>query len=352
MGVGRGARGDAGRDGTRRGVVRTNRRRLAVAVAAVLVVAGAGASAAAATWPRTTSPTYTGPGSSPITESFCKDGGCGFATSDGGRFMFSLPAGFVPKYQGTASMQTDDMAVVKAMLTLKNTLNESAIPSATTVSPAYAAKLATVGVTPAQFLAWLYVNVPAAQRPPWVPGSANAPQAAVEPPPRAATPVGQAGAPPQRAASVIPRKPGKARSPASAYPAPATAPAPMPATLRRPANGQRSSASGTHALRQAPSAPPPPALREAAGTVAPNPAACPRGYSEVNAPNGGRCLPDPALGVRPLPSRPWGAGPRSMDVAGAVALALLVATAVAALRRRRRHAVRRETPATGESVRG
>jgi hypothetical protein len=162
----------------------------------------------------TTNPTITAPGVVAIVESGCVSNRCGFITNNNGRFLVILPAGFVEKYQGTDAPKFDDMAVIKAMLTLHNTLNLSGLTTELlSIAPSYAAKLATVGVTPGELLAWLYTNVPPSERAPWIPGSANAPPGIVKS-------VAEAVHPAPKPHYAPPPKPGPA------YP-----------TVPRPANG-------------------------------------------------------------------------------------------------------------------
>jgi hypothetical protein len=177
-----------------------------------------------------------------------------------------FPIGFLKKYQGTNAPKFDDMAVIKAMLTLPAKdwapANVSGIGERVSVSPSYAAKLATVGVTPRELLAWLYADVPPSERAPWIPGSANAP-------------------------------PGIVKSVAEAIhlaPKPHYAPPPKPGpaypTVPRSANGvttHRAASLGEVAAGR--------------GT-----SACPPGEAVTVAPNGATCLPSSALGSATEPA--------------------------------------------------
>ena len=298
---------------------------LAVLTTAVLMLAaGIGGrpadAASGTTYSGGVNPTYTGSGTEPVTESACQQapdgyGDCGFLTANGDGFTISLPSGFVAQYQGTAAGTVDNMAVVAAVVRALNPAkyapaDQSVVPSDLSVSPSYAAKLATVGVTPTEFLDWMFANVPAPYRALWVPGSAlSAPPPATSS--RAAGSTSPASASAAASASVT-KAPGgtttsasearatKASStvtahPASVYPS-STAPLTAAQVLAAKASATASGTGGSS------TAVPTSSTVNPGGVIA-NPTDCPAGESAAVEAQGGRCIPDAPLGVpvHPVP---------------------------------------------------
>ncbi len=141
--------------------------------------------------PATTNPETTAFGSQPIYQSQCEfssnaplGADCMFlARSTGGgaasdsfqsqAVEIGVPSAWLAQQpHGTA---LDDPGVVAALLrTAWYPVGSGAISGMTlSVDPAYAARLRTVGVTPLQFLSWMYKNVPRSSWPPWVPGGTS-----------------------------------------------------------------------------------------------------------------------------------------------------------------------------------
>jgi hypothetical protein len=307
------------------------------ALAGLVLVLGGQAALAAATWPNTTDPTTTAPGSEAISHSLCKAFGakdsCEFVTTNQDRFLIVLPDELLSKVaDGT---QPDAMDVIAAVIKLPGRYapaNISGVGCCVSVSPSYAAKLATVGMTPGQLLGWLEQNVPPAERAPWIPGSANALDAG---------PARQAGTGPAQRPRLSPAAIKTTHTGASA---PESAPAyPKPAPLPAGESGRPTFGSPTSSAVVSTSAQLAPATGKTTGpappgTVAPNAPPCPAGFSELNAPNGGRCLPDEALGVAPGREHLWWRNPALGLAASAGAFAALAASV--SLRRGRRRSGR------------
>ena len=306
----------------------------ALATAVWLLAAGMAVAPAAAasgsTYSGGVNPTYTGSGAEPVTESACQQfsngaGGCEFATANQDHFTISVPNGFVLKYQGTATLTGNNMAVIAAVVRDLNPAKYaeggvSGIPFDVSVSPSYAAKLATVGVTPTQFLDWMFANVPANERAPWVPGSAfSAPAAATTttPPPSTAASRPASSVPATASATKAPggttAPASKASAPKPSHPAPVvpkrtatvypTTTTPLPAS-RVSAEKASATASGTGGSGTAV----PTSSTVNPGGVIANPADCPAGESAAVEPQGAVCIPDGPLGVplhpgpKPVPS--------------------------------------------------
>lgn len=130
--------------------------------------------------PQITDPATTAPGTEPIYRSVCEDA----ATPSGAQCVFSVsdqrgdlveqglaipvPRAWLARIpRGTA---VDDMPAVAALVRSPYHPPDGAALRAMRISvdPRYATLLASVGVTPAQLLRWIYHSVPAADRPPWV----------------------------------------------------------------------------------------------------------------------------------------------------------------------------------------
>lgn len=303
----------------------------ALFVALVLGAVGvAGSAAAAGTWPNSTSPTYTGPGSEPINESKCLPFDvCAFLTANGDSFQVVLPRGFVSKFSDGTQVNATD--VIAAMLKLPAKYapgGVDAVGGSISVAPSYVAKLATVGVTPAMLLGWLEQNVQSSQKAPWIPGSANAPASAAQPPANNPAQAAQQPAP-KTGTTVEPAT----QHPAAAYPATPKAsevPAqPKPATSQQagPASSTGSTAkpaTSTSSRVVNPSAPASP------GSVVSNPPSCPFGESQVVKPNGSVCMPDAPMHVRPsaVPRPWWQVHERELGIALVVLMAAIVVAVV------------------------
>jgi len=263
-------------------------------------------------------PTYTGPGAEPVTGSYCEGNTCEFVTANGDRFTISLPVGFVVQYQGTAAGIVNNPVVVAAVVKDLSPAKyaeggASGVPPDLTVSPSYAALLATVGIAPTQFLDWQLGNVPPDQRAPWVPGSAyvalvNGVGVAAAP---ASTPPASSSAPaPSGGAASKPRTAPAASAATTTKAAPASTPNVYPSNTVPLSPAQRSADASAEVASSTPGAPlPPPPLSStvSSGGVIANPPDCPRGESAVVEPQGARCLPTTTLVAPPLPvtPHPW-----------------------------------------------
>lgn len=296
----------------------------ALVVAAGIALVAMSPQVAATTWPSSTNPEYTGPGSEPIIESLCVPDRCGFLTANGDRFIIDLPGGFVAKYQGNvaaadqATVQAS-LPVIAAMVKLPASqyapANVSGVGGSISVAPSYATKLAAVGVTPDALLGWLESNVQPTQKAPWIPGSANAPATTTKSPANNPTP-----------AAPTP-KPGATTKPAAAYPA--TPPAsqvpqapPKPVVIIHQAGGIISSTATS-----------PPTGPAKPGSVVPHATACLAGESLTVAPSGSRCMPDSALSVQPPVMVPWW---KLHEWALGAALGVLIVGSAAAIALRKR----------------
>ena len=234
-----------------------------------------------------------------------------------------MPPGFVAQYQGAVAAIYNNMAVNAAVVQDLSPAKyaeggSSGVPPDLTVSPSYAALLATVGITPTQFLDWQLGNVPADQRAPWVPGSAHV--ALVNGVGVAATPVStppassSAPAPSGSAASGGSPQTSTAPAASSTTKAPAVYPsntAPLSSAQRSAdasAEVASSTLSGTGSGTPLPA--PPTSSTVSSGGVIVNPPDCPQGESAVVEPQGTVCMPDAPLqgGIHPAPkpaAPPW-----------------------------------------------
>lgn len=130
--------------------------------------------------PRTADPATTAPGSQPVYQSSCEfmptppGAQCAFALGDDRGHLVEqglaveVPKAWLARFNGPTTV--NDMEVIAALTRSPYApLDGPGLESMSiSVTPSYASQLATVGVTPQQFLQWLYQNVPAAHRPPWV----------------------------------------------------------------------------------------------------------------------------------------------------------------------------------------
>jgi len=141
------------------------------------VVTGTDASLQA---PATTDAATTAPGSQPVYESSCNlvatppGAQCALALGDDRGHLVEqglvvgVPKAWLARFAHAST--PNDMAVIAALVRSPYApLDGPGLQSLSiSVDPGYAARLATVGVTPKQFLLWLYQNVPETRRPPWV----------------------------------------------------------------------------------------------------------------------------------------------------------------------------------------
>ena len=301
---------------------------LTVALLAVGIALGPAAAASGTAYSGGVNPTYTGSGAEPVTESVCGQysnglGDCGFLTANADRFTISLPSGFVVQHQGRAAATVDNMAVIAAVVRDLNPAkyapaDQSVVPSDLSVSPTYAAMLATVGVTPTQFLDWMFANVPASERAPWVPGSAfSAPAggaaatSAPAPPPASSAAASPSGT---KASGGTTTSASNASAPKPSY-SPPVVPAVYPTTTAaltpaqvsaEKASATASGTGGTGRSRGSQGVSTSSTVNP--GGVIANPADCPAGESAAVEPQGAVCIPDGPLGVplhpgpKPVPS--------------------------------------------------
>lgn len=87
-----------------------------------------------------------------------------------GSLSFPVPRAWLARFPHATAV--DDPQVIRALVRTRYApAGGPGMDSlAVSVAPSFAARLAAAGVTPQQFLAWLYQNVPVRDRPPWVRG--------------------------------------------------------------------------------------------------------------------------------------------------------------------------------------
>ena len=292
-------------DGATNGV-RPHRQYAAAAAVAAVALAGVAVAAVAVTPPPAaafaqpgysggTNPEYTGKGASPVKESACGQGAtgggqCGFLTASGGGFVVILPKGFVAKYQGTAAGTVDNMAVIAAMMKLPPAqwapANISGVPTGLSVTPAYAALLAKVGVTPTQFVDWQMGNVPPDKRMPWVPGWSATATSTAKTSPTSSTSTTQGGASSSTTATKTTVPPASSTAQKGASTATSstakTSTQPATATKKTPVAAKSKADARNYVTRQ---------------RAVANPVFCPSGSSFVFTPGGDRCLSDTLTGI-------------------------------------------------------